>query len=64
MTAMTGAERCFYVSDPGALCTAWSTASVKGRFAAPHDTDYGMRGFAFVDRDGTAHRVRSPLPKR
>jgi hypothetical protein len=34
---------------------------VKGRFVSPHDTDYGLREFAFIDRDGTAHRVGSPL---
>jgi hypothetical protein len=33
----------------------------KGRFIAPHDTPYGLREFAFVDRDVTAHRVGSPL---
>ena len=59
-----GAELYFYVSDADALYTAWSTAGVKGRFIAPHDTDYGMREFAFVDRDGTVHRVGSPLPIR
>lgn len=58
-----GAELYFYVSDADALYTVWSTAGVKGRFIAPHDTDYGMREFAFVDRDGTVHRVGSPLAK-
>lgn len=58
-----GAELYFYVSDADALYTAWLTSGVKGRFIAPHDTDYGMREFAFVDRDGTAHRVGSPVPK-
>ena len=56
-----GAELYFYVSDADALYEAWSTSGVKGRFRAPHDTDYGMREFAFIDRDGTAHRVGSPL---
>lgn len=56
-----GAEIYLYVSDADALHAAWSTSGVKGRFIAPHDTDYGLREFAFVDRDGTAHRVGSPL---
>jgi uncharacterized glyoxalase superfamily protein PhnB len=56
-----GAEIYLYVSDADALYAAWSTAGVKGRFIPPHDTDYGLREFAFVDRDGTAHRVGSPL---
>jgi uncharacterized glyoxalase superfamily protein PhnB len=56
-----GAELYFYVSDADALYEAWSTSGVKGRFIAPHDTDYGLREFAFIDRDGTAHRVGSSL---
>jgi hypothetical protein len=58
-----GAEIYFYVSDADALHAAWSTSGVKGRFIAPHDTDYGLREFAFIDRDGTAHRIGSPLPR-
>jgi len=56
-----GAEIYLYVSDAETLFTAWSSAGVKGRFIPPHDTPYGLREFAFVDRDGTAHRVGSPL---
>jgi hypothetical protein len=55
-----GAEVYLYVSDADALHLAWSISGVKGRFIPPHDTDYGMREFAFIDRDGTAHRVGSP----
>ncbi len=58
-----GAEIYLYVSDADALYAAWSSSGVKGRFIAPHDTPYGLREFAFVDRDGTAHRVGSPLPQ-
>ena len=58
-----GAEIYLYVTDADAVHSAWSTAGVKGRFIPPHDTDYGLREFAFVDRDGTAHRVGSPLPQ-
>ncbi len=56
-----GAEIYLYVSDADALYGSWSSSGVKGRFIAPHDTPYGLREFAFIDRDGTAHRVGSPL---
>ena len=59
-----GVEIYLYVSDADALYEAWSSSGVKGRFIPPHDTPYGLREFAFVDRDGTAHRVGSPLPRR
>lgn len=59
-----GAEIYLYVSDADALYAAWSASGVKGRFVPPHDTPYGLREFAFVDRDGTAHRVGSSLPER
>jgi uncharacterized glyoxalase superfamily protein PhnB len=58
-----GAEIYLYVSDADTVYAAWSTPGVKSRFIPPHDTDYGLREFAFVDRDGTAHRVGSPLPR-
>jgi uncharacterized glyoxalase superfamily protein PhnB len=60
--ARDGAEIYLYVSDADALHAAWSASGVTGRFIPPHDTPYGLREFAFVDRDGTAHRVGSPLP--
>lgn len=56
-----GAEIYLYVSDADALYATWSSSEVKGRFIPPHDTPYGLREFAFVDRDGTAHRAGSPL---
>lgn len=56
-----GAEVYLYVSDADALFEEWSATGVKGRYVAPHDTPYGLREFAFIDRDGTAHRVGSPL---
>jgi catechol 2,3-dioxygenase-like lactoylglutathione lyase family enzyme len=59
-----GAEIYLHVSDADTLYAAWSSSGLKGRFIAPHDTPYGLREFAFVDRDGTAHRVGSPLPQR
>lgn len=56
-----GSEIYLYVSDADALYAAWSSSGVRGRFIPPHDTPYGLREFAFVDRDGTAHRVGSAL---
>lgn len=55
-----GSEIYLYVSDADALYDAWSRSGVKGRFVAPRDMPYGLREFAFVDSDGTAHRVGSP----
>jgi hypothetical protein len=54
-----GAELYFSVSDAEALYTVWSMAGVKGRFVAPHDTE-----FARVDRDGTAHPRRIAAAER
>lgn len=58
-----GAEVYLFVSDADAVFADWSASGVKGRFIEPHDTDYGLREFAFVDRDGTAHRVGSALSR-
>lgn len=57
-----GAQIYLYVSDADALYEAWASSGVKGRLIPPFDTPYGLREFAFVDPDGTAHRVGSPLP--
>lgn len=56
-----GSEVYLYVSDADALYEAWSSSGVRGRFIPPHDTPYGLREFAYVDRDGTAHRIGSAL---
>ncbi|MGH8888927.1 MAG: bleomycin resistance protein [Acidothermaceae bacterium] len=56
-----GATVYIYVSDADALYAQWSSVGVPGRFVKPRDTPYGLREFAFVDDDGTAHRVGSPL---
>ncbi|APB00476.1 bleomycin resistance protein [Nocardia seriolae] len=53
-----------YVSDADALYAEWLAAALPGRFVPPVDTDYGLREFAYVDPDGTLHRVGSPLPGR
>ena len=57
----TGAAVYLYVSDADAVHAEWAAAGVEGRFVRPQDTDYGLREFAFVDGDGTLHRVGSPL---
>nr|WP_040811015.1 VOC family protein [Nocardia concava] len=49
-----------YVSDADALYAEWSAANLPGRLVPPIDTDYGLREFAYVDPDGTLHRVGSP----
>ncbi|MBM2616016.1 VOC family protein [Actinoplanes sp. LDG1-06] len=48
-----------YVSDADAVHTEWSGA--EGRLSPPRDTPWGLREFAYVDPDGTLHRVGSPL---
>ena len=50
-----------YVSDADAVHAEWSASGVEGRFGQPHDTEYALREFAYVDPDGTLHRVGSPL---
>ena len=57
----TGASLYLYVSDADALHAEWKAAGVEGRFVKPHDTPYQLREFAYVDPDGTAIRVGSPL---
>jgi hypothetical protein len=32
-----------------------------GRLIRPQDTPYGLREFAYIDPDGTLHRIGSPL---
>lgn len=57
-----GAVVYLYVSDADAVYAEWKAAAVDGRLVKPRDAPYGLREFAFVDPDGTAHRVGSPLP--
>ena len=57
----TAASVYFYVSDANALYAEWEALEdLDGRLIAPHDTPCGLRGFVYVDPDGTAHRVGSP----
>lgn len=58
-----GAVIYIYVSDADALHAEWLAAGVDGRFVAPRDTPYRLREFAYVDPDGTAVRVGSPLAR-
>ncbi len=58
----TGASVYLYVSDADAVHAEWRAAGVDGRFVKPYDTPYRLREFAYVDPDGTALRVGSPLP--
>jgi hypothetical protein len=60
MPGRDGAVIYLYVTDADALYAEWSAADVGGRLTKPADTPYGLREFAFVDDDGTAHRVGSP----
>jgi len=57
----TAAQVYLYVDDADALCAEWRASGVSGRLTLPTDTPYGVREFAFVDDDGTLHRVGSPL---
>ncbi|WP_033257833.1 MULTISPECIES: VOC family protein [Kitasatospora] len=50
-----------YVADADAVHAEWTEADPPGRLTAPADTPYGLREFAYVDPDGTLHRVGSPL---
>lgn len=57
----TAATVYLYVSDADALRAEWAAAGVEGRLSDAHDTEYGLREFAYVDPDGTLHRVGSRL---
>lgn len=58
----TAASVYLYVSDADALYAEWEALEdLGGRLIPPQNTPYGLREFAYVDPDGTAHRVGSPL---
>jgi hypothetical protein len=58
----TAASVYLYVSDADALYGEWKALdSLEGRLIEPHDRPYGLREFAYIDPDGTVHRVGSPL---
>jgi hypothetical protein len=58
----TGSVIYLYVSDADAVRAEWAASGVEGRLGQVKDTEYGMREFAFVDVDGTLHRVGSRRP--
>lgn len=58
----TAASVYLYVDDADALYAQWAASGVPGRFIEPVDTAYRLREFAYVDPEGTLHRVGSPLP--
>ena len=60
----TASQMYLYVSDADALHDEWKAADVEGHLVDAHDTPYGLREFAYVDPDGTLHRVGSPLASR
>lgn len=56
----TAASVYLYVTDADALHAEWAgLAGLEGRLLPPRDTPYGLREFAYVDPDGTSHRVGS-----
>ncbi len=56
----TAASVYLYVSDADALYAEWAAlTNLDGRFVEPVDTDYGLREFAYIDPDGTLHRIGS-----
>ena len=57
----TGAVVYLYVSDADAVRAEWAASGVDGRLGEVRETEYGMREFAFVDADGTLHRVGSRI---
>ncbi len=58
----TAASVYLYVSDADALHAEWAALEgLVGRLSEPHETPYGLKEFAYVDPDGTLHRVGSRL---
>ncbi|OBI99527.1 glyoxalase-like protein [Mycobacterium alsense] len=56
----TAASVYLYVSDADALHAQWQALDdLGGRLIAPHGTSYGLREFAYIDPDGTLHRIGS-----
>ena len=52
-----------YVDDAEALYAEWRAAGVEGQFFEPHDTEYGLREAAHIDRDGNLLKFGSRLSK-
>lgn len=50
-----------YVDDADVLYDEWRAAGVEGQFFEPHDTEYGLREAAHIDRDGNLLKFGSQL---
>jgi hypothetical protein len=56
----TAASVYIYVNDADALYAEWAALeNLAGRLIEPHETPYGLREFAYIDPDGTLHRIGS-----
>jgi hypothetical protein len=64
VVTLEGADRFLYVyvEDADLLYAEWRTSGVSGQFFKPHDTPYGLRKGAHVDRDGNLLRSVQPCP--
>lgn len=60
----TGSVVYLFVDDADAVREEWLAAGVEGRMGEAFDAQWGKREFTYVDPDGTAHRVGSPLPRK
>ena len=50
-----------YMDDADALYAEWRAAGVQGQYFEPHDTEYGLREGAHIDRDGNLLKFGSRL---
>ncbi|WP_082983153.1 VOC family protein [Mycobacterium sp. 1423905.2] len=58
----TAASVYIYIDDADTLHAEWKALDgLPGRLIRPQDTPYGLREFAYIDPDGTLHRIGSPL---
>jgi hypothetical protein len=56
----TAASVYLYVSDADALYAEWAALdNLAGRLIEPHEMPYSLREFAYIDPDGTLHRIGS-----
>jgi hypothetical protein len=60
-SATTTSAVYLYVDDADLLYAEWRSAGVSGQVFEPHDTEYGLREGAHVDRDGNLIRFGSKL---
>ncbi len=62
-SATTTSAVYLYVADADLLYAEWRSAGVSGQFFEPHDSEYGLREGAHVDRDGNLIRFGSKLQR-